>query len=54
MPGVVGNVASPNGAAHEATDATVGGPHEPVEEALREVVRGDPRGDGGDEQPTRP
>jgi len=54
MPGVIGNLASPNGSGHEATDATVGGAYEPVEHALREVVGRDARGNADDDQPARP
>src|SRR5437762_9657954 len=53
MPGVIGDVASTYGA-NEAADATVGRRHDPVEEAVDEVVGRDPRGDGDDEQPARP
>src|SRR5437899_8429199 len=54
MPGVIGDVASTYGAGHEAADAAVGRRHDPVEEAVDEVVRRDPRGDGDDEQSARP
>ena len=54
MPGVVGDVASAHGARHEASNETVGGPNEPVEEGLRKVVGRDPRGNADDEQPAGP